>query len=268
MLAAKDVGFAYPGGRQVFAQLEFSVAAGSVAALVGRNGSGKSTLLRLCNGLLKPTTGSIWIGGADARFLPASKLAHVVGTVFQSPEQQIFKSRVSDEVSFGPRQLGLGARQIEQRVEEALFRAGLQKLASAHPLDLNRTLQRFVALASALAMKPRLLLLDEPQQGMDKTALKRLEIILHEEKAAGVAVVVVCHDMEFVSRNADEVLVLSDGHLVAHGSPIEVFSASVVLEKAGLVAPENLQLSSRLGLSLALSAEQLVAEWLRHLSAH
>ena len=174
MLAVKNLGFAYPGGRQVLAEIGFSVEVGRIVGVVGHNGAGKSTLLRLCNGLLKPSSGNILIDGVNTRYVPAWKLARTVGTVFQSPEQQIFKSRVSDEVSFGPKQLGLSAQQVDQRVKEALVRTGLQEFASAHPLDLNRTSRRFVALASALAMKPRLLLLDESQQGMDKSAMTAL----------------------------------------------------------------------------------------------
>ena len=185
MLAVKNLGFAYPGGRQVLAEVGFSIEAGRIVGVVGHNGAGKSTLLRLCNGLLKPSSGNILIDGVNTRDVPAWKLARTVGTVFQSPEQQIFKSRVFDEVSFGPKQLGLSVQQVDQRVKEASVRTGLQEFAYAHPLDLNRTSRRFVALASALAMKPRLLLLDESQQGMDKSAIQRLETILHREKAAG-----------------------------------------------------------------------------------
>jgi energy-coupling factor transport system ATP-binding protein len=266
VLVAENVGFAYSGGKQVLAHVGFSISAGRFAAIAGRNGAGKSTLLRLCNGLLKPTTGRVLIDGVDTRSVPASKLARVVGTVFQSPEQQIFNSHVTDEVSFGPRQLGLNRRQVEQRVKEALARTRLEDVASAHPLDLDRTTRRFVAVASALAMKPRLLLLDESQQGMDAIALRRLEMLLRAEKAAGVAVVFVCHDMEFIARNADEVLVFHGGHLLAGGSPLGIFSSSAVLEEAGLAAPESLALSSRLGLPPALSPEQMATAWLRHLS--
>ena len=115
-------------------------------------------------------------------------------------------------------------------------------------------------------MKPRLLLIDESQQGMDAIAVRRLETLLREEKAAGVAGVFVCHDMEFIARNADKVLVFHDGHLLSDGSPLEIFSTSAVLGKTGLAAPESLQLSIQLGLPATLSAEQLATAWLCHLS--
>ena len=266
MLVAENLGFAYASQEPVLAQVTFSVAASRMTAVVGRNGAGKSTLLRLCNGLLKPSTGRVLVDGVDTRSVPASNLAKVVGTVFESPEHQFFKAQVAEEVSFGPKQLGLNHRQVTQRVTEALARTGLQEFASVHPLDLDRTSQRFVALASALVMKPRLLLLDEIQQGMDALAVRRLETLLSEEKAAGVAVVFVCHDMEFVARNSDDVLLFHGGQLLSADSPMVVFSASTLLQNAGLAAPECLQLSSRLGLRPALYPKHLVVSWRHYLS--
>lgn len=221
MLKVERLGFAFQGGESLFADVNFEVNSGHLSLLTGRNGTGKSTLLRLCNGLLKATAGRIFVNGHDTRDKSAATLARLVGTVFQSPEQQIFHSRVLAEVAFGPLQPGLNPSEAERCARESLVRVGMEACASAHPLDLDRTSRRWVALASALASKPKLLLIDEVQQGMDAVAVERLETLLTEEKRAGTAILFVCHDMEFVARNADEVLIIGAGRLLAEGSRCE-----------------------------------------------
>jgi len=267
MLRVEELGFAYPGAALLFSGVSFEVAAGESVALAGRNGAGKSTLFRLLNGLLAPSQGRVFVNGADARDVPVHILARTIGTVFQSPEQQIFEARVSDEVAFGPRQLGLSRIESARRAAEAIARVGLTQYSSSHPMDLDRAARRFVAIASVLSMKPRVLLLDEPQQGLDYRATRRLEEILAEEKIAGVTVVFVSHDMDFVARNADRVLVLGDARLLATGSPASIFSDGTLIQTAGLEIPAALAISTALGLPASLTSRDLVAAWISRLQA-
>jgi energy-coupling factor transport system ATP-binding protein len=218
MLKVEEVGFTFPSGETLLAEVSFAVPPGCLSILTGRNGAGKSTLLRLCNGLLKATAGRVIVNGQDTRKTSAATLARFVGTVFQSPEQQLFHSQVLAEVAFGPRQLGFSAREAERCARESLARVGMEAFAATHPLDLDRTSQRWVALAAALASKPKLLLIDEVQQGMDAVAVQRLENLLAEEKRAGTATLFVCHDVGFTARNADDILILEGGRLFAGGS--------------------------------------------------
>jgi energy-coupling factor transport system ATP-binding protein len=132
-------------------------------------------------------------------------------------------------------------------------------------MDLDRAARRFVAIASVLSMKPRILLLDEPQMGLDFRATQQLEGILAEEKAAGVTVVFVSHDMDFVARNADRVLILGEGRLLGAGSPASVLSDAALIHDAGLEIPAALAISMALGLPAALTSRELVAAWIARL---
>ncbi len=262
MVKAEQLSFSYSRATPVLENVSFHVAPGRIAAIAGRNGAGKSTLLRLCNALLKPVAGRLLINGIDTRETSPSKLARRVATAFQTPEQQIFASRVVDEISFGPKQLGYSRTQMQEAVAAAMDRTGLSSLAESHPLDLSHAGRRFVALASALAQKPRLLLLDEPQQGLDAAAIRRLEDILKAEKAAGVTILVICHDMDFIARNADDLLVFASGRLLRSGTVVEVFSDEALIQQAGLKLPDTMVMAQMLGLPVALSCAQLIELWL------
>jgi len=261
MVTAEQLAFSYSPATPVLENVSFHIQPGKIAAIAGRNGAGKSTLLRLCNALLKPSSGRLLVHGIDTRETSASKLARHVATVFQTPEQQIFASRVLDEISFGPKQLGCTRAQIQEAAASAMQRVGLSGLAESHPLDLSHAGRRFVTLASALAMKPRLLLLDEPQQGLDAAAIQKLETILRAEKAAGVTILFTCHDMDFIGRNADDLLVFGGGRLLRSGPVSDVFSDETLIQQAGLKLPDSLRMAQMLSLPPALSCEQLIDLW-------
>lgn len=211
MLTLENLSFAYPSGEPLFTGLNAEVPAGRVLAIVGKNGAGKSTLLRLLNGLLRPQTGSVSIHGKSTAGMKVHEIAAVVGTLYQTPEQQLFAAQVREEIAFGPQQLKLDKTAISNRVDIALERAFLTHHADRHPLDLSAAERRFTALASILAMQPDILLLDEPQRGLDRIWTERLETIIGEERDAGKAIVLICHDMDFVDRNAHSVLALGTG---------------------------------------------------------
>lgn len=197
VLDVSDVAFGYPGAAPLYRRLSLSVAAGEAVALVGPNGIGKSTLFRLINGLSRPSSGQIRIGGRDTAGLRIDQIADTVATVFQEPENQLFSPTVRQEVAFG-----LDAEEIAGRVDEALARTGLSDAAHRHPLDLDTANRRFVTIACALARRPGLLLLDEAQRGLDRTNIARIEAIIAEERARGAAILFICHDPAFVARNA------------------------------------------------------------------
>ena len=265
MVKAEELAFSYSPATPVLESVSFHLQPGKIAAIAGRNGAGKSTLLRLCNALLKPDAGRLLINGVDTRETSASKLARHVATVFQTPEQQIFASRVADEISFGPKQLGYSRSEARQAVAAAMDRTGLSSLAESHPLDLSHARRRFVTLASALAMKPRLLLLDEPQQGLDAAAILELEDILRAEKGAGVTILFTCHDMDFIARNADDLLVFGGDRLLRWGEVKDVFSDEALIRQAGLKLPDAMKMAQMLQLPVALSCEQLITLWLESL---
>ncbi|WP_411036901.1 energy-coupling factor ABC transporter ATP-binding protein [Shinella sp. BYT-45] len=242
MLRLEGLSFAYPAQAPLFARLNAHVGPGQVLAVVGRNGAGKSTLLRLLNGLLRPDAGQIRIRGRSTSGLKVHEIARDVGTLFQTPEQQLFATRVYEEVAFGPRQLGLANAEVEDRVDLALRRTFLHHQAQRHPLDLSMAERRFTALASILAMHPAVLLLDEPQRGLDRLWTERLEAIIAGERKAGKAIVLICHDMDFVDRNAQMVLALGTGEASAWST--ETFFGDLeLLRRARVDTPSRLLLS-------------------------
>jgi energy-coupling factor transport system ATP-binding protein len=265
MLSVDNLQFAYGSDSPVLTDVTFVAGAGEVTAIVGRNGAGKSTLLRLLNGLLQPTAGRVIVNGNATSRTPVHRLARDIGTVFQAPEQQIFAAKVAEEIAFGPRRLGLRGAALNARVADALARVGLADVADRHPLDLDAASLRFVALGSILAMRPPIMLLDEPQRGLDAPSLSRLERIIAEQAASGTALLIVCHDMEFVARRANRVLALADGRIAADLPTFEFFLDTALTAAVGVEAPDALALAQVLDLSPQLTPTALADAWIaRH----
>ena len=170
----EGVSFAYPDGTRALTDLDLRIGAGESVAIVGQNGSGKSTLVRHLNGLLRPTTGRVLIGGLDIRPRHVARLAALVGLAFQNPDRQLFAGKVSGEVAFGPRNMGLRGRELEARVQAALEDVGLGDEAATNPYDLGYSRRKLLALASVLAMRTPILILDEPTTGQDARGVARV----------------------------------------------------------------------------------------------
>ncbi|PZO74107.1 MAG: ABC transporter ATP-binding protein [Mesorhizobium amorphae] len=251
MLSVANLSFAYGNGPPLFSELSFTVEAGEALAVVGRNGAGKSTLLRLLNGLLTPQAGDVQVGGRTILDRKVDAIASQVGTLFQTPEQQLFAATVHEEVAFGPRQLGLVPQVVEERVSAALAHCALAGEESRHPLDLDHAARRFVALASVLALQPALLLLDEPQRGLDRRWTERLEAIIATERARGTAVVLICHDMDFVLRNAQTVIALGVEQ-PRRMAVTKLFRSKPLIAAASLAVPARIAVAER---HAALQAE-------------
>ncbi len=262
MLSVDNVAFAYDDRAPVLSEVSFTVAPRDVVAIVGRNGAGKSTLLRLLNGLLQPRSGRVVVDGCATADTPVHVLARHIGTVFQAPEQQMFHANVWDEIAFGARQLDLTGDALVDRVRETLERTGLEDVAHVHPLDLDQARRRFVALASVLAMRPPILLLDEPQRGLDRVALERLESIVEEQAAAGRSVLIVCHDMDFVARRATRVIAVARGRIVADHPTAAFFGDPELAHAAGVELPDTVALARALDLPPALTPTAFAAVWM------
>lgn len=263
MLVVDDVAFGYDQRTPVLDQISFAVEAGEIVAIIGRNGAGKSTLLRLLNGLLQPGRGRIVVNGCPTSSTPVHVLARHIGTVFQAPEEQMFHANVRDEIAFGVKQLGIAGEALATRVDETLDRIGLRSTANIHPLDLGAAERRFVALGSVLAMRPPILLLDEPQRGLDRIALERLESIVAEHTRTGGSALLVCHDMDFVARCATRVVAVAGGRIVGDRPTLDFFSDPALARAAGVELPDTIALSHALELPPALTADAFVATWMR-----
>ncbi|MCX2731448.1 ABC transporter ATP-binding protein [Saccharopolyspora sp. NFXS83] len=201
-----------------------TVRQGERVAVIGPNGAGKTTLVQHFNGLARPTSGRVLVGGMDTAEHSISALAAEVGFVFQNPADQLHARTVAAEVRFGPRNLGHADDVVAAQVAAALAATGLTGLADAHPYHLAPAQRKLVAIASVLAMDTPVVVLDEPTTGQDAFALDVLSAVVEDLAGRGRTVIATTHDMDFCVENFDRVLLLTDGELIADGTPAEVFT--------------------------------------------
>lgn len=239
ILKLENVSYTYPDGPLAVRSLNVSIHKGERVAVLGRNGAGKSTFFLLCNGVLEPESGTISCGGqaVTRKKKDLLELRRRVGIVFQEAENQILSVTVEGEVSFGPMNLGLSLAEVECRTADALAAMGLQGYAQRSPQYLSGGEKKRVTIADILAMKPDVILLDEPTSSLDPENVVRLEEILDRLTDAGIALLVSTHDVDFAARFAQRGLVFARGNLAADGPMASIFSDTALLERAGLRKP-------------------------------
>jgi energy-coupling factor transporter ATP-binding protein EcfA2 len=233
---------------------------GEFVALVGRNGSGKTTLAKHLNGLLRPTRGRVTFAGRDVAEMPLEQLAQRVGYVFQDPDHQLFSPTVEQEVAFGPHNLGLTPAEVEMRVTEALAAVGLHE-RDADPFILEKGARQRLAVAAILALRPEVVVLDEPTTGLDFAEQRRMLELLRGLNAAGRTIVVITHTPWVIAEYAERVWLLADGRLRYDGPVREFFADESLVAAAAFRPPDVTGLGRRLGCT-PLSVGELVA-WLR-----
>jgi energy-coupling factor transport system ATP-binding protein len=231
--------------------VSFEVASGEFTALIGENGAGKSTLCRLCNGLLKPGAGKVMAAGLNTKTTKPSALARKVGFLFQNPDRQLCQNTVRDEILFGLEYVlaSLSPPDLEaekkRRLDEMLSLFGLD--GSRDPFGLSRGERQQCALASVLARRPDLLILDEPNTGLDYRECMTIMDIISKLNADGTTIVMISHDMEVVADFARRCLVLNRGRLIGDGPVKQVMKDRLLLEKASLLPSQISSLALRLG---------------------
>ena len=244
-IEVKDVSYTYtPEAEQPkFAvdHVSFSVEEGEFIALIGHTGSGKSTLIQFLDGLLKPTSGEVLFHGENvaAKGYDLKTLRQKVGLVFQYPEYQLFETTVLKDVCYGPKNMGLPKEEQEARAKEALSLVGFPEASyEKSPFDLSGGRKRRAAIAGILAMKPEVLILDEPTAGLDPEGREDILNVCRNLNEQGITVILVSHSMEDVAEYAKRILVMNQGKLIYDDPPEKVFSDWRKLEEIGLSAPE------------------------------
>jgi energy-coupling factor transport system ATP-binding protein len=263
MLECRDLVFSYPHSGPALAGVNWSVEPGEAVAIVGRNGSGKTTLAKHLNGLLAPQAGSVWVDGQAVAGREPAELAPLVGLVFQNPSDQIFQSRVDEEVSFGLRQLGLRGDVLAERVRAALADTSLEWAASLHPYDLTLTERKLVCLASVLAMKPKVVVLDEPTTAQDQFGVNRLIEIVRRIRGQGQTVVTITHDMDFVAEAFERTVVMREGQIVLDSPTPQVFARQAVLATTYVKPSAMSRLAQQVGLPADLMTVDRLANWVQ-----
>ena len=231
--------------------VSFRIENGEFVGIIGHTGSGKSTLVQHLNGLLKPTSGQVLVDGEDlnGEHVNRRALRQRIGLVFQYPEYQLFEETVAKDIAFGPKNQGLSAAEIDERVRYAMDCVHLdyQKYAERSPFELSGGQMRRVAIAGVLAMRPSVLILDEPTAGLDPRGRDRILSMLEELHAReNVTILMVSHSMDDMARLATRLIVMSDGKIVADGTPREIFMQEEMMTSIGLDVPESARLCARL----------------------
>ncbi len=240
-----EVSYIYDEGttyeKHALAGVSVRIGQGEFIGIIGKTGSGKSTFVKMLNGLLKPSYGGVYVNGEDIwdKDYKRAALRGRVGMVFQYPEHQLFESTVIKDVQFGPSNQGIDELQVELRSFEALKAVGIgEDLLDVSPLELSGGQKRRVAIAGVLAMKPEVLVLDEPTAGLDKAGQESVFELLHRLNQEGITIILITHRMDDVAEHVKRVLVMNDGRIVMDDAPENVFERYTEIERFGLRVPE------------------------------
>lgn len=240
ILKAENVSFSYDQKNYAVKNVSLSVSEGEYLAVIGHNGSGKSTLARLFNALLVPSAGSITVDGystADKDKAALFEIRKRVGVVFQNPDNQLVASIVEDDVAFGPENIGIKREEIGERIDYALRAVGMEEFRKSSPTRLSGGQKQRIAIAGVLALKPRILVLDESTAMLDPQGRKEiLSVVKKLNREEKVAVIAITHYMEEVLA-ADRVAVINDGEIAITGTPAEIFSRIKEIKAMGLEIP-------------------------------
>ncbi len=256
VLEARGLTYSYPGGVLALDGLDLKVTRGRRLAILGPNGAGKTTLLLHLNGTLRPASGQVLLEGAAVSYSRAGLSAwrRRVGLVLQDADDQLFAASVAEDVSFGPFNLGLSEQEARRRVDETLAALNIAGLAGRPPHMLSFGQKKRVAIAGAVAMRPDVLLMDEPTAGLDNHGTEQLLAVLKKLEATGTTLVFTTHDADLAYGFAHDVALFSGGRVLAQGEAAHVLSETALLEKAQLGLPLIL------GLGLKARACGLLAE--------
>lgn len=239
-----------PFEKVAISDVNVEIHAGELVAVIGHTGSGKSTFMQHLNGLLRPSSGAVYVDGEDifANKEATRDVRFKVGLVFQYPEYQLFEETVYKDISFGPRNMKLGEGEIDERVREAARLTGVgEELFERSPLELSGGQKRRVAIAGVMAMRPRVLILDEPMAGLDPAGCAGImQNITDYRRETGSTVLLVTHDMDDAAKIADRLIVFHEGAVAMDGTPEEVFSRQRELVEMGLDVPQSAAIADAL----------------------
>jgi energy-coupling factor transport system ATP-binding protein len=258
VLAAEDLSFRYPDAEApALRGVSLAIRQREFVALLGQNGSGKTTLARCLAGLLVPAGGRVELCGRPLDAWTIPQRAARIGYVFQNPDQQIFTARVEDEVAFGPRQLGLAEREVQERVRDALALVGLAEQAEADPFWLGKNERQRLAVAAVLAMRPQVVILDEPTTGLDQQEQRALLRLIASLREQGMAVLMITHNPWLVIEGAERCVLLANGEAIFDGGLPDLLGQPELWKRARFRVPPLVELAARCGV-FARTAEEFV----------
>ncbi len=238
MLRTESVSYSYPEGTEAVHSVDLQFKTGEFTALMGANGSGKTTLLKLLIGLLKPSSGRIFLGEKDFRSLPEKEIFNNIGMVFQDPNDQLFAATVEQDVAFGIINQGIAKNEIPGRVEEALRCVAAAELKNRGIHTLSYGQKKRIALAGVIAMEPEVILLDEPTGGLDPRSTNPIMNLLKQlNREKGITIIMATHDVELAPLFCDRIVILDRGSVAAQGTPVEIFARPEIARGVSLRLP-------------------------------
>lgn len=238
ILEVGNVKYTYSDGTAALKEVDIAISKGQFTILLGPNGSGKTTLFKVITGLLPPLQGDIKIEGRLFKQYSKEELYRRIGYVFQDPNDQLFAPTVAEDVSFGPVNLGLSRAEVGNRVRDALEKVGIIQLSDRPIHYLSYGQKKRASIAGVLAMKPDIIILDEPTAGLDPAGVREImKLLVRLNKEEGITILMATHDVDLVPLYADTIFVLYNGELILNGSPQEVFSKKETVRGAGLRLP-------------------------------
>ena len=242
-IEVKNLVYNYPDGTNALNGINLEICPGEMMAFIGQNGSGKTTLSKCLNGLFKPSSGDVIVDGLNSKDSSIVQMVKRVGYVFQNPDHQLFSNNCWDEIAYGPRNIQLDEGEVKIRVEEAANVVGLNPAYfDEHPFFLSKGLRQRVAIASILALRPKVIIVDEPTTGQDsKQSIEIMNFLTQLNKESGHMIIIITHDMPIVAKYAERIIVLGLGKIITEGSPAEVFAQPEALAQTNIEPPQITQ---------------------------
>ena len=238
IIKTEDVYFRYPDGTNALEEINFSVQKGEFVGILGANGSGKTTLLRVLNGLLKPSQGNVYLEGENIKSIDRNRLFTKACTVFQNPDDQLFSPTVSQDIAFGPTNMGLSKEEVETRACDSLALVEMPEFGGKAIHNLSYGQKKRVCLAGVLAMRPEVIFLDEPTAALDPMGVSTIMHLLKKLNKDGVTMVMATHFVDLAPLFLDRVVILSKGKIIKEGLPEKVFSDPEMIRLAKLRLPQ------------------------------
>ncbi|MFQ6089720.1 MAG: energy-coupling factor ABC transporter ATP-binding protein, partial [Candidatus Methanofastidiosia archaeon] len=258
LIKIENLSFKYPESQDLaLRNVNLEIGRSEALAIIGENGSGKTTLAKHLNGLLKPTSGRVFIDSMKTTSSSVAELSRIVGFVFQNPEHQIFADTVYEEVEFGLKNLQVKKEERKKKILEVLERTDLLRYRDSHPLTLSGGEKQRLAIASILVMQPQILVLDEPTNGLDLRSAEQITTLVEELQRTGHTIILITHEMDLVAKIAKRVVVLKEGCIVADGPLKRIFNDEELLRQNSLKEPQITRLSKALGYGISLTVEEL-----------
>lgn len=259
MIIFDGVWFSYTSNEPVLRDICLQLRSGEVIGLMGENGAGKTTLVKHINGLLKPDRGNVYVRGVDTQQTSIAELARQVGFVFQNADHQLFADTLDAEIAFALRNLGFSDEEIQKRVDRFLDLFELKQYRDQSPFLLSGGERKRLAMASVLCVEPSILILDEPTQAQDANQKKKMLSFIETFRKSDRIVLLVTHDVEFAVQAVDRLLILSQGQLIADGSPRQILSNPTLLEQARLLPPQLTQFAHQIAKNYPGFPKDLIA---------